>query len=152
MRVLGIDLGLKGALAFVDNGNIDCLLDMPVRKVGDKSAIDLHQLRDDLVNIGPVNMVVLEHVGSMPGNGSTSMFNFGWGAGAIEGLLVAMDRPICKVRPRIWTRDLDVGKDKDLHRLEAARLFPSHSDHFARKKDDGRADAALLAYWWGSIR
>ena len=105
------------------------------------------RLRDLLVDIGPVEMVVVEDVQGVQGSGATSAFAFGRGVGVIEGVLAGLDRPTTWVTPQRWTKDLGVGSDKGAHRLAAQRLWPV-CGLFDRVKDDGRADAALLAHWW----
>jgi hypothetical protein len=82
------------------------------------------------------------------GSGATSAFAFGRGLGVIEGALASFERPTTMVRPQVWTKALGVGSDKGAHRLAAQRLWPADAQVFNRVKDDGRADAALLAHWY----
>lgn len=164
MRAIAIDPGLSGALWFADHGHelhVD-YLDMPTIPVlvagKTKRRIDGHTIRDWLIEMGPVDMVILEQVGSMPGEGSVSAFTFGEGFGLIQGLLIALDRPWQLVRPQKWTKDLNLPRDKGAHRLAAQRLFPQCADLFASKREggaatskdiaEGRADAALLCHWF----
>ena len=148
MTVIGIDPGLSGAIARpMPDGSVD-VWDMPTITVRDKRRIDGYALRDLLVAIGPVDMVVVEHVQGVQGSGATSAFTFGEGFGAIGQLLIDFDRPHTLVRPQAWTKALGVGSDKGEHRRTAQRLYPPSASMFARVKDDGRADAALLAHWW----
>lgn len=91
----------------------------------------------------------LEFVSAMPGQGVTSMFNFGLGYGAIRGVLAALDIPITTVTPVKWKRDLGLQQGKDAGRARAAQLYPDSAHYFLRVKDDGRADASLIA-WWGA--
>jgi len=148
-RYLGIDPGLTGALALLTPLEV-AVFDMPTIEVRGKRRIDLPALRDILVDdVGPVDLVIVEQVQGVQGSGATSAFNFGYGAGAIEAMLVTLERPVQYVTPQRWTQALGVGSDKGLHRQTAARLFPHQAALFKRVKDDGRADAALLA-WWGS--
>lgn len=146
--VIGIDPGVSGAFVAVTLGALaPRVLDMPTIKVANKHRIDGYEIRDWLIDIGPVEQVWIEEVAARPGAGVSGMFNFGLGAGTIHGILIALERPWTTVKPARWTRDLGVGADKGRHREEAQRLFPTVSDLFARVKDDGRADAALIAVW-----
>ena len=147
MNVLGIDPGVSGALAVVSDGGV-AVFDMPTIEVRGKRRISPRHLVDLLVDIGPVDMVVLEDVQGVQGSGATSAFAFGRGVGVIEGCLASFERPTTMVRPQRWTRDLLVGSDKGAHREAAIRLWPASASEFRRVKDDGRADAALLAHWW----
>lgn len=148
MVTIGIDPGISGAVAVVNQAGEVLVWNMPTIEVRGKRRISAVGLRDLLVNIGSALMVVVEDVQGVQGSGATSAFNFGRGAGVIEGLLVALDRPHTYVTPQRWTKDLGVGADKGAHRLMAQRLWPFDADLFGRVKDDGCADAALLAHWW----
>lgn len=149
MTVIGIDPGLSGAIArTMPDGSVDCW-DMPTIEVNGKKRIDAYGLVDAIVRCGPVDMIVVEKVQGVQGSGATSAFSFGHGLGLIEGILVALERPHQLVTPQRWTKDLGVGRDKGEHRRTAQRLFPASASMFARVKDDGRADAALLAWWGG---
>ena len=151
MTVIGIDPGLSGAIARpMPDGSVD-IWDMPSIEVRGKRRIDAYTLHELIVAAGPVDMVVLEHVQGVQGSGATGAFTFGEGFGIIQGILVALERPTTLVRPQRWTKDLGVGSDKGEHRRTAQRLFPPSASMFARVKDDGRADAALLAHWWGRV-
>lgn len=147
---IGIDPGIKGALAHVVDGRLVAVVDMPTVEVRGKHKIQGRAVRDWFVNEGPVSLVVMEEVGAMPGNGNVAMFNFGVGVGQIHGILDALDRSWMTVRPQAWTKRLAVGSDKGFHRQTAQRLFPESAHLFKRVKDDGRADAALLAFWAAS--
>ena len=147
--VIGIDPGLSGAIALVVGRELRAVLDMPTMPSGKTSEVDLHAAREILSEFGPADLVVLEHVNGIQGSGATSAFNFGAGWGGLRGLLVALDRPHQLVRPPRWTKDLAVGADKAAHRRAAQGFYPEHAHLFARVKDDGRADAALLARWGG---
>jgi crossover junction endodeoxyribonuclease RuvC len=149
MTVIGIDPGLSGAIARpMPDGSVD-VWDMPTIEVRNKRRIDPYALASMIIAAGPVEMVVLEHVQGVQGSGATGAFTFGEGFGIIQGILVALERPTTMVRPQRWTKDLGVSSDKGEHRRTAQRLWPASASMFARVKDDGRADAALLAHWWG---
>lgn len=145
--VIGIDPGFVGAIALVVGRELRAVHDMPTIPAGKTNEVNLHAVRDILVEFGPVDLVVLEHVNGIQGSGATSAFNFGAGWGGLRGLLVALDRPHQLVRPPRWTKDMAVGRDKAAHRRAAAGFYPEHAHLFARVKDDGRADATLLARW-----
>ena len=148
MTVVGIDPGMMGALIAIDGNQIVNWLDMPTIEIGKTKDLDAHTIRDWLTQVGPVDMVVVEHVQGVQGSGATSAFNFGAGWGMLRGLLVGMDRPVTLVRPQRWTKDLAVGADKGAHRRFAQSQWPASAQLFTRVKDDGRADAACLAHWW----
>ena len=93
------------------------------------------------------DMVIIEAVGARPGQGVTSMFNFGYGAGLLEGVCAALFLPYFHVTPQTWKRQLGVGADKGECRAMCQKLWPGAAAQFKRVKDDGRADAALLGHW-----
>lgn len=154
MITVGIDPGLSGAIVAVGDRAIVACRDMPVVEtvVNGKTRrrIDPHGLVHAIVEIGPVDMVVLERAAARPGEGATSSHTNGRNFGVIEGVLAALARPHTIVAPQQWTKVMRVGSDKGAHRLEAMRLFPEQAHLFSRVKDDGRADAALLAAWWAA--
>ena len=148
---VGVDPGLSGALVAVDTGAIIAYTDMPTVATTvngrTKHVIDPYGVLSWLVNVGPVEMVTIEQVQGVQGSGATSAFSFGKGCGIIEGVVVALGRRWQYVTPQRWTKHYGIGADKGLHRACAMRLFPDDAGIFARAKDDGRADAALLAIW-----
>lgn len=152
MIVVGIDPGLSGALVAIDGSTIVSVLDMPTVKVRTKNRVEGYAITRWLIELGPVEQVVVEDVGSRPGEGPSMAFNFGHGVGTLHGILVALERPWSVVHAQTWTKGLGVAPDKDARRYEAQRQFPVHSDLFTRKKDNGRADAALIALWWAGAR
>ena len=154
--VIGIDPGISGAIAIFEDGQLDTILDMPTLKIASGktmkshiSAIGLVRILETwtLVSDGQAH-IVIEKVGAMPGQGVTSMFNFGRSAGIIEGVVAALQRPYTYVTPAAWTKAVGRAAGKDASRMRAMELFPSKADLFKRAKDDGRADAALIAYWY----
>ena len=147
MRLIGIDPGLSGAIAVLSGNELACL-DMPFVEIRGKRLVDAHGLVEAMRGIGPVDMAILEHVQGVQGSGATSAFNFGRGFGLLEGVLAGLAIPTTLVRPQAWTKALQVSSDKGQHRQTAMRLWPKHAPIFARVKDDGRADAALLCHWW----
>jgi crossover junction endodeoxyribonuclease RuvC len=149
--LIGIDPGLSGAIAVVGDGRIACR-DMPTLEMNGKRRVCPHALRDALQAIRheghSVEMVILEHVQGVQGTGATSAFTFGRSFGVVEGVLAGLFLRHTLVRPQTWTKALGVSRDKGSHRAAASRLWPQHADLFARVKDDGRADAALLCHWY----
>lgn len=145
-RTLGIDPGASGAFALLEGDQLLGINDMPTIMVKGRARVSAAMVADVIASHQP-NQVVLEDVGAMPGQGVSSMFSFGRGVGVLEGVIAALGYPLVMVRPAKWKRDAGVPADKDAARQMAMRLWPEYSNMFARKKDDGRAEAALLARW-----
>ena len=153
--ILGIDCGAKGALAFFDpdSGTLD-VIDMPTVEVkrGAKLKSEISpQMVAALIRARNPSSATIEKVGAMPGQGVSSMYQFGRGVGMLEGVLAALQIPTSYVTPQQWQRAVQSRDGKDGARARAAELFPAYAQMFARKKDDGRADAALIA-WWSATR
>lgn len=149
--VIGIDPGVSGAVAFVyDDGGEIAVRDMPTVEVRGKRHVCPHGIRAILQehDLKAVKAVVLEHVQGVQGAGATSAFSFGRSFGVVEGVVSGLQLPLTLVRPQAWTKALGVGRDKGEHRRCASNVWPWHAALFARVKDDGRADAALLCHWW----
>jgi crossover junction endodeoxyribonuclease RuvC len=147
--VLGIDPGKCGALALLDiaGGALE-VADVPTLAIRGKTVIDhygLARIVDAWATRNPV--VFVEQVGSRPGEGHAGAFDFGRTCGLILGVLSANFLRVEFVTPSKWKADLKVKGDKDESRQRAATLFPRQSGLFARVKDDGRAEAALIAAW-----
>lgn len=149
MRVLGIDPGASGALAVVEHGELVDLVDMPTVSVrrGSREVREVHAiaLGSVISELGRIDAAVLEQVGAMPGQGVSSMFAFGRAVGVVEGVLGGLQIPYRRVPPQEWQRAMRVRGGKDGSREQAMRVFPKKAAEFLRKKDDGRADAALIA-------
>lgn len=146
--ILGIDPGLSGAIAWLsDYGHLIRVADMPTLEVNGKKKVSPQQLvamleeHDD-----QIKLAAIEDVGAMPGQGVTSMFNFGYSAGILAGVCAGLGIPTVLYRPAVWKRAAGVPADKGAARQMAQRLWPGCRD-FDRVKDDGRAEAALLARW-----
>jgi crossover junction endodeoxyribonuclease RuvC len=153
--ILAIDPGAKGALAFFrpDEGTLE-LVDMPSVEVkrGQKTKTEISpQMLAAIIRARKPDIAILELVGAMPGQGVSSMYQFGRGVGMLEGCLAALEIPVTYISPVGWQRATGVRGGKDGSRARAAALFPAYAHMFTRKKDDGRADAALMA-WWGATR
>ena len=151
--VIGIDPGISGAISVFDWKTRSLLevIDMPTLEVDSgktkKRHINAVSLANYLEGFTDTH-VVIEKVGAMPGQGVTSMFNFGRSAGIIEGVVATLEMPHTYVTPAAWTKAVGRAAGKDASRMRAMELFPSQADLFKRAKDDGRADAALIAYWY----
>lgn len=152
---LGIDPGISGALALmVQAPKWDIqVLDFPLLEVNGRKRIDMHGLLRQLrtwAMLHDIRAAVVEDVGAMPGQ--ASMFPFGFSCGVGQMAVVAAEIPLRLVTPQKWKKHygLKGGKDnKDQSRLLASRMFPTHAHLWARKKDDGRAEAVLLANYGG---
>lgn len=146
--IVGIDPGVSGAVAVV-NGQAVEAYDMPTIEILGKRRVCPAGLRAILLRmLDDVDAVVLEHVQGVQGTGATSAFSFGRSFGVVEGVVAGLSLPLTLVRPQVWTKALNLSRDKGSHRQAAINLWPKHADLFARVKDDGRADAALLAHWY----
>lgn len=156
--IAAVDPGLSGAIAWLRlrDRNVVQLLgieDIPVvtAKSGktEKSHVNLPELARSLSagwGLYEPNALVVEEVHAMPGQGVTSMFRFGYVAGAIAGVAAGLAIPTHTIRPQLWQKVARVKAGPDAGRLRASQLFPNHSTLFARKKDHNRADAALIGY------
>lgn len=148
MRVLGIDVGLNGAIAVVEGDRLIEVHDMPTftmeRNGKNKRMVNAAELARLIRQSAPAS-AYLERLSAMPGQGVTSMFSMGQSLGVVLGILAALDIPTTTIPPRTWQKALDVPQGKDGSRYRAAQLFPAHAAQFARVKDDGRSDAALIA-------
>lgn len=152
--IIGIDPGLKGALAALTTLGDLTVHDMPVLTIErggkSKSEVDTASLvltlgrwRNQCADLH----AVIEKVGAMPGQGVTSMFSFGRSVGQIEGVLAGLQIPVTYVTPQAWQKALSVPKGKDGSRLRASQIMPAYAGEWRRAKDDGRAEAALIAMW-----
>lgn len=141
---VGIDPGMTGALAILNSDNqLIAIHDLPF--IGKR------------LNAALLQTLLLEHNGqrhawveesqSFPGQGVSSAFNYGTGYGTILGVLAATQIPYRTVRPAIWKKAMQLGRDKTDSRRRATELWPAHADQFQRVKDDGRAEAALIALY-----
>ena len=153
MRIIGIDPGLSGGIAILDDLKIFDLFDMPIMPEGKKNKNQLNSAQ--LVNIIKRHIhtnstfVIVEQVSAMPGQGVTSMFNFGQTFGAIKGICASLNLPIFYVRPAKWKKHFDlINASKDASRTKAIEMYPSISDRLKKKKDVNKADAILIARYF----
>lgn len=149
MKILGIDPGASGALVILDTeSKALTVLDMPTVEIkrGQRMVrqVSAQILVEDLHTHG-IDHAIVEKVGAMPGQGVASMFAFGRAAGVVEGVLAGLRIPTTYVTPQEWQKAMRVIGGKDGSRNRATQLYPSFAGFFARKKDDGRSDAALIA-------
>jgi crossover junction endodeoxyribonuclease RuvC len=150
MKIMGVDPGASGALVILDTDDRSIVvIDMPATKVkrGPRTVnqVDAVALSLALQPYAGACTAAVEKVHSMPGQGVASTFSFGRAAGVLEGVLAALDIPFTLIPPQTWTKAMRLFGGKDGSRARAQELFPDQAHLFARKKDDGRADAALIA-------
>ncbi len=158
MRIIGIDPGLSGAIAILEEKKVLDIFDMPVMSEGKKNKRQLNSAQ--LVNI--INQynnseeelaVVVEQVNAMPGQGVTSMFNFGQTFGAIKGVCAALSLPIFFVRPSKWKKHFElINSSKDSSRTKVIEMYPSLSNQLTKKKDVNKTDAILIARFFIETR
>lgn len=142
-KVVGIDPGLEGALAFLSlQGDVIEIEDMP--HVGKE--VNAHLIANLILGYGPVRHAIVERATSF-GQGRTSAFNYGTGYGKILGVLAALDVPIVHL-PATWKTKMQLGKDKTMSRQRATERWPYRADDFKLVKHDGRAEACLMALYW----
>ena len=153
MLIIGIDPGINGAICFFKNGEVKEILDMPNMADGKKNKRQINgpqiynEISKRIINI-PKNevVVVIEQVSAMPGQGVTSMFNFGQSFGVLKGICSAMQLSMHFVRPAKWKIYFNLIKtEKDASRTKVIEIFPYISSKLSRKKDSNKADAVLIA-------
>lgn len=155
--IIGIDPGVNGAIAILQSdGTLVQVFETPAVEilVGGKlkRRISAEMLAAELrlyADQGAVAFV--EQVGAMPGQGVSSMFAFGEAFGLVKGVLAGMSIPFSSVTPGKWKKALLLNAGKDGSRAKAAALWPKHAGEFRRVKDDGKAEAALIAHWGNSL-
>ncbi len=158
MKIIGIDPGLSGAIAVLENNKVLNIFDIPVMSEGKKNKRQLNSAL--LVNLLKENVnkeeevaVVIEQVNAMPGQGVTSMFNFGQTFGALKGICAALELPIFFVRPSKWKKHFElINSSKDASRTKAIEMYPKLSKQLSKKKDVNRSDAILIARFFSETR
>ena len=153
MIIIGIDPGINGAICFFKKGEVLDVIDMPTMAEGKKNKrqVNGQQIFNEISKIIEVYSndnikVVVEKVSAMPGQGVTSMFNFGQSFGVIKGICAAMQLPIFFVTPAKWKKYFDlINTQKDASRTKAIEIFPKISSILSKKKDSNKADAILIA-------
>ena len=156
MLIIGIDPGISGSICFFEDGKILDVIEMPTMTDGkkNKKQVNGSQIYNEfLKRINKFHRddirVIVEQVSAMPGQGVTSMFNFGQSFGILKGICSAMQLPIYFVRPAKWKKYFNlINSEKDASRTRAIEIFPYFSSQLARKKDSNKADAILLASFY----
>lgn len=143
--ILGVDPGMTGALAFYNKQEL-FIFDMPVLERNKTKRVDCHALQGIITQFTPLDHAYIEQVNAF-NMGATGAYNFGWSCGVVEAVLACCGVPYTYVTPVVWKKALGCPKDKDGARMRANQLFPLWSDNWALKKHDGRAEAALIAYY-----
>jgi crossover junction endodeoxyribonuclease RuvC len=158
MKIIGIDPGLSGAIAILENNKVLDIYDMPVMSEGKKNKRQLNSaqlvklLKDNILENEEVSVIV-EQVNAMPGQGVTSMFNFGQTFGAIKGVCAALGLSIFFVRPSKWKKHFElINSSKDSSRTKAIEIYPLLSNELAKKKDVNKSDAILIARYYNETR
>ena len=149
-RLIGIDVGLNGAIAMMQGETLTGVVDMPTvtldRNGKAKRQISIPELIA-IIDLFKPEEAYIEKVFAMAGQGVTSVLSFGRSLGAIEGVIAARSIKSTLVTPQTWQKAMGVSGGKDGARARAMEVFPWNVDLFKRVKDDGRADAALIAAW-----
>ena len=156
MLIIGIDPGISGSICFFENGKIIDVVEMPTMIDGKKNkrqvngAQIFNEISKRINKIEKGNLrVVIEQVSAMPGQGVTSMFNFGQSFGILKGVCSTMQLPMYFVRPAKWKKYFGlINSEKDASRTRAIEMFPYFSSHLSKKKDSNKADAILIASFY----
>ena len=156
MLIIGIDPGISGSICFFENGKIIDVIEMPTMTEGkkNKKQVNGSQIYNEIlkrINIdGKQDIrVIIEHVTAMPGQGVTSMFNFGQSFGILKGICSALQLPMYFVRPAKWKKYFNLlNSEKGASRTRAIEIFPYFSTQLSKKKDSNKADAILIASFY----
>ena len=156
MLIIGIDPGITGSICFFENGKILDVIEMPNMAEGKKNKKQVNgsqiynEISQRIKQFDKKDIkVIIEHVSAMPGQGVTSMFNFGQSYGVLKGVCAAMRLPIYFVRPAKWKKYFNlINSEKDASRTKAIEIFPYFSSNLAKKKDSNKADAILIASYY----
>lgn len=156
MLVIGIDPGISGSICFFQDGKIIDVVEMPTMIEGKKNKKQVNgsqifnEISERIKKIDKKDIkVIIEQVSAMPGQGVTSMFNFGQSYGILKGICSAMQLPMYFVRPAKWKKYFNlINSEKDASRTRAIEIFPYFSVQLSRKKDSNKADAILIASFY----
>ena len=155
MLIIGIDPGISGSICFFEDGKIVDVVVMPTMTEGKKNKRQVNgsQIYNEIlkrIKIEKKNVrVIIEQVSAMPGQGVTSMFNFGQSFGILKGICSAMQLPMYFVRPAKWKKYFGlINSEKDASRTRAIEMFPYFSSQLSKKKDSNKADAILIASFY----
>jgi len=158
MIIIGIDPGVSGAISILENKKIVEVFDMPTMIDGKKNKRQVNgsqvaNIIKENINDNKETVIVVEHVNAMPGQGVTSMFNFGQSFGVIKGVCAALSLPIYFVRPTKWKKYFNLIKThKDASRTKVIEAYPEISSKLSRKKDSNKADAILIARYFNDTQ
>jgi len=161
MLIIGIDPGISGSICFFEDGKILDVVEMPTMTDGkkNKKQVNGSQIYNEITKrikqTDKKNIkVIIEQVSAMPGQGVTSMFNFGQSFGILKGICSAMQLPMYFVRPAKWKKYFNlINSEKDASRTKAIEIFPYFSSYLSKKKDSNKADAILIAsYYYETYR
>ena len=158
MIIFGIDPGLGGAISVLENKKVIEVFDMPTMIDGKKNKKQVNgaqvtNIIKDRLNESKEIIVGVEHVNAMPGQGVTSMFNFGQSFGVIKGICSALSLPIFFVRPTKWKKHFNLIKtNKDASRTKVIQTYPEISSKLSKKKDSNKADAILIARYFSDTQ
>ena len=156
MLIIGIDPGISGSICFFQDGKIIDVVEMPTMTEGKKNKKQVNgsqifnEISEKIKKLDKEEIkVVIEQVSAMPGQGVTSMFNFGQSFGILKGICSAMQLPMYFVRPAKWKKYFNlINSEKDASRTRAIEIFPYFSGQLSRKKDSNKADAILIASFY----
>ncbi len=156
MLIIGIDPGISGSICFFDEGKIIDVVEMPTMTDGKKNKRQVNgaQVYNEIFKRikkkeKDKTRVIIEQVSAMPGQGVTSMFNFGQSFGILKGICAAMQLPVHFVRPAKWKKYFNlINSEKDASRTRAIEIFPYFSSQLSKKKDSNKADAILIASFY----
>ena len=156
MLIIGIDPGISGSICFFENGKILDVIEMPTMIEGkkNKKQVNGSQIYNEIFKrIKHIDKrdikVIIEQVSAMPGQGVTSIFNFGQSFGILKGICSAMQLPMYFVRPAKWKKYYGlINSEKDASRTKAIEMFPYFSSQLSKKKDSNKADAILIANFY----
>ena len=156
MLIIGIDPGISGSICFFEEGKIVDVIEMPIMIDGKKNKKQVNgaqiynEISERISARKKENIrVVIEQVSAMPGQGVTSMFNFGQSFGILKGICSAMQLPLYFVRPAKWKKHFNlINSQKDASRTRAIEIFPYFSSQLSKKKDSNKADAILIASFY----
>ena len=161
MLIIGIDPGISGSICFFENGKIQEAIEMPTMTDGKKNKKQVNgsqiynEISSRIINYDKKDVkVIIEQVSAMPGQGVTSMFNFGQSFGILKGICSAMQLSMYFVRPAKWKKYFNlINSEKDASRTKAIEIFPYYSSNLSKKKDSNKADAILIAsYYYETFR
>ena len=156
MLIIGIDPGISGSICFFQDGVINDVIEMPTMTDGKKNKKQVNgpqifnEINEKIKKIDKKNIkVIIEQVSAMPGQGVTSMFNFGQSFGILKGICSAMHLSVYFVRPAKWKKYFNlINSEKDASRTRAIEIFPYFSSQLSKKKDSNKADAILIASFY----